>query len=340
MRHARELETVTMSRVRIVSDIDECRELWNQLIPRETISDLWEVRFCFHNQYNHKPWFIVAEEDDRIVGFLPLSLDEEAGQFNYFPGEMWEGKTWLEQNRVIARNGRVLKDMLKACPQAYNLRYLLPVENIHEVTHIVDEVGYLFKPPKYDYSFLNYMKEFSHKSEKRLSKDLEVYKQRNTSYRYNDIADFDKLVDLNLERFGSNSYFFDTRFREGFKQLMLLLQENGWLRLTSIIIDNTIAAVDLGCIYNGTYTLLAGGTNVDYPGIAKLINVHHMQFACNEKLKRVDFLCGDFSWKKLFHLEARPLYMLTSLAITSRFIPIYAEQQMENSLNYMRQSNG
>jgi hypothetical protein len=71
--------------------------------------------------------------------------------------------------------------------------------------------------------------------------------------------------------------------------------------------------VDMGCVYQGVYTLLAGGTNSRYLGVAKLINFHHMQRACEEKLKRVDFLCGDFNWKKLFHLTPRPLYLMTNI---------------------------
>jgi hypothetical protein len=35
-----------------------------------------------------------------------------------------------------------------------------------------------------------------------------------------------------------------------------------------------------------------------------------MQWACSERLNQVDFLCGDFNWKKLFHLTPRPLYLL------------------------------
>jgi hypothetical protein len=33
---------------------------------------------------------------------------------------------------------------------------------------------------------------------------------------------------------------------------------------------------------------------------------------------RVDFLCGDFSWKALFHLAPRPLYRLSSASVGAR----------------------
>ena len=104
MHHACEFEAVTMYSIRTISDINECRKLWEQLIPGELVSDLWEVRACFNEQYCNWPRFIVAEEKNRVIGFLPLSWNQETGQYNYFPGETWEGKTWLEQNRIIANN--------------------------------------------------------------------------------------------------------------------------------------------------------------------------------------------------------------------------------------------
>jgi hypothetical protein len=70
----------------------------------------------------------------------------------------------------------------------------------------------------------------------------------------------------------------------------------------------------MGSIYRGVYTVMAGGANSRYRGVAKLINLHHMQWACQQRLQRVDFLCGDFHWKKQFHLSPRPLYLLSSLA--------------------------
>ena len=82
--------------------------------------------------------------------------------------------------------------------------------------------------------------------------------------------------------------------------------------MTTILDGDRAIAVDLGCIYRGTYTLFAGGTHGDYPGVAKLINLRHMERACHEGLREVDFLCGSFSWKTLFHLTERPLYLLSA----------------------------
>lgn len=302
-----------MTGFRVVTDLDECQAIWMAVTPSEFITDLWAVRECFHRHYRNEPYFIVAENDKGINGLLPLSRVEKPQCYHYFPGETWHGKTWLEQNRIFSRDG-VFAELLAHCPSVYRLNYLLPEQHLAEAGAVVDELGYLFHPPRYEYNIENFYEEFSRKSSKRMKRDIESIEELGVTYRYNNLADFEYIADLSIKRFGEDSYFSDKRFRDSFRSLMHYFNENEMLRITTVIINNILAAVDVGCIYRGTYTLLAGGTHWAFPGVAKLINMHHMKYACEQKLKTVDFLCGDFSWKKLFHLTPRPLHVLSNMS--------------------------
>jgi len=299
-----------MIRVRTVSDINECRDLWRKLMPSVLVSDLWEVRNCFHAHYGHSPRFIVAEEFGRVVGFLPLSWNEETGEYNYFPGETWEGKTWLEQNRIVANNSAALKAMLASLDGSYQLRYLRNEGDWSGSDERVDEVGYLFIPETFGYDVNRYFETFSHKTAKKLKKELAAWDRYSVEWRIDREEDFELLCEMNRSRFGRQSYFYDSRFLESFRSLMQLLRDRGWLRIVTVIVDGEPAAVDLGSLYNGMLTMLAGGTNEKFLGIAKVINMHHINYACENKLDSVDFLCGDFNWKTLFHLTPAPLYMI------------------------------
>lgn len=303
-----------MHRVRIVSNIDECRDLWKRLMPTELVSDLWEVRACFHRQYGHPPHFIVAEEGGLVKGFLPLSWNEETGLYNYFPGETWEGKTWLEQNRIIASNREALNVMLAGLDGPYHLRYLRNEGNWSGNGERVDEVGYLFVPDAYGFDMDRYFEAFSHKTAKRLRRELDGWNRHAVEWRFNRADDFEILCQMNRNRFGRLSYFDDDRFLEGFRSLIRFLNDKSWLRMVTVIVDGEPAAVDMGSLYNGMLTMLAGGTSEKYPGIAKLINMHHISYACEQKLDSVDFLCGDFNWKVLFHLTPAPLYVIEGKA--------------------------
>lgn len=301
-----------MYRLNVATDLDECQELWRRHMPQEYISDIWEIRACFQRHFQRPPWFVTAQDDRGIQGLMPLSWIEESKSFAFFPGETWQGKTWLEQNRILHNGNGAREAMLSQVPAPFQARYLLPWERQDSELTRIDEVGYLFHPPAYDYDFDNYLQEFSHKSAKRLLRELEAFATRGLAYRYDDAADFEILVQMNLDKFGPSSYFYDERFRNSFRDLMHFLKDQGWWRMTTVLIDGEVAAIDLGCIYRGSYTLLAGGTNAGFPGIAKLINVHHMRYACERRLRQADFLCGNFSWKTLFHLTPRPLYLLAS----------------------------
>lgn len=299
-----------MTRVRTITDIKECRDFWGQLMPGELVSDLWEVRTCFHDHYCHPPRFVVAEENGRVTGLLPLSWNEEAGQYNYFPGETWEGKTWLEQNRIIADNSKTLNAMMAALDGPYQLRYLRNEGRWNDSDARIDEVGYLFIPETYGHDVNRYFETFSHKTAKKLKKELAAWDSHSVEWRFNQAEDFEILCEMNRSRFGQLSYFHDDRFLESFRSLMKLLQDRSWLRIVTVIVDGEPAAVDMGSFYNGMLTMLAGGTNERFRGIAKLINMHHITFACEHELDSVDFLCGDFNWKTLFHLTPTPLYII------------------------------
>ncbi len=305
-----------MTSIRVITDLEEGRRVWEQLMPGEHISDLWDVRMSFQRQYNRPVHFIVAETGGRISGFLPLSRIPEKRLYGYFPGEVWDGKTWLEQNRIYADDPAIFDAMLASLRSRrgrYHLRYLLPSPAASVREETVDEIGYLFMPAQFDYDMENYFRLFSHKSAKRIRKEVAAIEANGMRYRFDDPSDFDLMISMNRERYGEYSYFTDERFTESFRDLMHLLIDRGWFRMTTIEIDGEPAAIDLGCVYNGEYTLLAGGTNGRFPGIAKVINLHHMGRACDERMDRVDFLCGNFSWKTMFHLSPRPLYVLSNL---------------------------
>ncbi len=310
-----------MTGIRIVTESEECRNIWERMIPPEYITDLWEVRSCFQQHFRHSLYFITAEKNGQTHGFLPLSRISETDCYGYFPGETWKGITWLEQNRVFVQNSLCLKDLLNCCDLPFHIRYLrgenlLPLcESGNDPVFRTDEIGYLFHPHHYNCDMENYFREFSRKSLKQILRDVSAIEEKGIAFRFDDSADFDLMVEMNLSRFGDYSYFHDTRFLEGFRSLMCFLREMGWLRFTTVLVQGKPAAVDMACLYKNVLTVFAGGTDAEFPGIAKLINLHHLRRACAEGIQELDFLCGDFHWKKMFHLTPRTLYLLSNLTL-------------------------
>ncbi len=295
----------------IYEDTENCLSIWQKMWPARNLFDLWQVRSCFHNSFSRPLSFHVAEENKKPVGLLALCWDEEEKKYVQFPGETWHGKTWIEQNRVIAKTPEVLTRLLDSVPGPLHLRYLngMPLMNFMGLLK-EDEIGYLFFPGLYDFNFENYWMSFSTRSRKKLKAELKKLEDMGVSYRFNQKKDIEHLFKMNIDSFGNNSYFTDARFYKSFENLAFFLEKMGILRFTTVLIGGRIAAVDMGAVYKNSYTLLAGGTSHEFSGVAKLINMHHMNWSCTQRLDSVDFLCGNFNWKERFHLSPRPLYEL------------------------------
>jgi len=302
-----------MHTVQVFQDPDVCRQLWEQFWPKECIFDLWPVRACFMKHYRRPLFFILAAGDQREYRLLTLTWIEEQGMFGHFPGETWQGKTWLEQNKIPGTGSQSLQVLLDKLPEKYFIRYIDGAFFPTWASRVsIDEVGYLFFPKQYNFSFEDYKNGIPGKSRKKINREINRLRAQKVAIRYNHMSDISRMFEMNLSTYGERSYFYDPRFFNAFMDLITFLNQKNLLRLTSVTIGGRLAAVDVGALWKNTYTVLAGGTDPDFPGIAKLINFHHIEWACRQHLAVVDFLCGDFNWKSRFRLSPRPLYKICS----------------------------
>jgi len=304
----------------IITDPERCRQAWEKYWPVQDIFDIWAVRQCFNTAFKRPLSFHLIEDKGRVVGFLPLSIVEETGEYVFFPGETWRGKTWLEQNRIIAQSPDVFNTLCDSVPGPLNLRYLRGHPFLDGLAQArPDETGYLFYPRIYDFSMDNFWLTFPGKTRKKLKADVKKMEARQLTWRYNHLPDLAEMFRLNMAAFTSDSYFSDARFYRSFERFAAYLKDMGMLRVTTAIVEEKIAAVDMGAVFNNTYTVVAGGTHPDFPGIAKVINLHHLEWACHNRMEAVDFLCGSFNWKERFHLSPRPSYEIHTQPDTAVF---------------------
>jgi hypothetical protein len=300
-----------MPKVQAYQDPESCAKLWERFWPKKCLFDLWEIRSSFMRHYNRQNLFILREGSRNGNDFLPLSWIDEEGYFGQFPGETWKGKTWLEQNKIVTTDPRFLDDLMDNLHGKVYIRYLdAEPLSFYDNGLSVDEAGYLFYPEQYNYSFENYFMTFSKKTRKNFNHELRLLHDQNVHYRYNHMPDIDWMFEKNLSVYNEDSYFYDSRFFKAFIDMLEFLKEKDLLVLSSVLIGGRLAAVDVGALWGNVYTVLAGGAEHEFQGIAKLINFHHLELACSKRFDAIDFLCGDFSWKSRFHLTPRPLYKL------------------------------
>lgn len=296
-----------MPAIRICNDLEGCEDAWRRLWPDNYLFDRWDIRNAFHPYFNRPLYFLIAERSGRPVGFLPLCWIEEEGYYGCFPGETWSGKTWLEQNRIPAESDEIRHRLWEAAPGNTRLRYLIAEDCPGDAD--LDETGYLFHPLEYGADINAYWGEFSSKSRKQLKRETAQFDHLGCRFQENELDDIDWMFETNLTNFGPNSYFHDPRFRNGFNAMLIRLREMKALRVVTVWVKGEKAAVDVGAVYRNRYTVLAGATNPAFTGIAKTINLFHLEWGCRQGIGEIDFLCGDFGWKSRFHLHPRPLYI-------------------------------
>jgi hypothetical protein len=284
---------------RLVSDPYKCERLWKSLVPARSVSDLWEFRMCFHHYFKNSFCFHVIEERGNIYGILPLSHIPRLDIMAFFPGETWKNKTWLERTPVYAINQDILYSLLSNCNEKTHLRYIEGDVEYLPDQMVADEIGYVFYPGMLNYDKQNYRTRFSNKKYKSIMREVNTILEMGTTFHINRIDDFELLVEMSVERYGADSYLQDTRFRKSFRDVIRFLNQKGYLRMVSMELGGKTMAVDVGALYNGVYTIFLGGIFSRVPGLPN-------------RLYKVDFLCGDFNWKKLWHLDEEPLFKFVS----------------------------
>lgn len=301
-----------------ITDLDVCKRVWNDLLPIRNISDLWGFRLCFQRHFNYRPHFLLLEDRQGIAGLLPLTYIDDLDIFVFFPGEIWQGRSWIERTPVFFREEGLFEELLESCPENTYLRYIEAPEGLELPCLEMDEIAYVLYPAGIEFDLAIYRKRFPNKKFKQIMKVVNSFNEMGSALYFNRLEDFGFLVNMSLRQFGANSYLHDHRFRNGFRDIMRFLHDKGWLRMVSLEINGKLAAVDLGATFGETYTVFLGATHPDFLGLAKAMNMYHIEFACREGLKKLDFLCGDFHWKKLWHLDPEPLYKFVTCSIDSQ----------------------
>ncbi len=322
---------------RLITDPFTCEKLWKTCIPACSIADLWEFRSCFQRHFGNRPCFTLLEDGRGIAGMLPLSHIDHMQMKSFYPGETWNNRSWLERTQIYVREPYVYEDLLSSCSERTFLRYMeagvdMPADQLE-----LDEIGYVLYPALLNYDMENFRQRFSAKKFKTIMKTVNNVMESGGSFHVNRLSDFNLLVKMSLSKFGESSYLSDPRFRESFRDIMHYLYDRGWLRMISLELNGKTAAVDLGAVYRGTYTVFLGGVFSDFPGIAKVMNMYHVDYALKNRMFKLDFLCGDFHWKKLWHLDPEPLYRLVSPDLEERPGIVRDSLNVFQTVNYKKE---
>jgi CelD/BcsL family acetyltransferase involved in cellulose biosynthesis len=171
----------------------------------------------------------------------------------------------------------------------------------------IDDYRYFIDLEKIGYSIDVFFARFSSKHRKNLRHDLEKLTQGRCEVYHNRIEDFAYMVEQNIRR-NENSFFLDGWFLNGFKRMVLAAKESNELEMLSICVDGTLASVHVAILHRSEYLVLLGGNDPNIQNIGKLMMLEHIKNAISKKAKIIDFMSTDTGWKRLWNLDAEPVY--------------------------------
>lgn len=289
----------------VETNLNKCQNLWEQFAPRGLLFDLWAYRFCFYQGYRYQPYFIVGHNQGEPIGILPLWFEKKRSFYTFFGG------TFPEPNTFFIKDKSKIGAFLKECPKHTLLRYLAESESAY---HPFQENGpsFYLDMSKYNHDVNQLISSFSRKHRKNLRHDLRGLEKRGYTFRYNHLADFEKMIDLNQQRFQKLSDFNEEEMVVSMKQLMQTALSEGKLNLISLIIDGQVEAVELAVIHNRVYYVLCGGHNLEIENIGKPMVIEHIKKALSQNISKLDFLSTESGWKKLWHLATEKLYQFSN----------------------------
>lgn len=303
------LKLIKSLKIEIISSIDRCYNLWQELGNHNNLFDSWEFRFAFWKGYKYTPHFILLKTENENMALLPLWYEADEKRY------VWFGSVWQEENLFFAKDPLFVPLLLSICPSPCYLNAISP----NAISRIGDFMEFKVDDPKFilDLTSINSLEDFLKKMKKKrrynLRRDRRIIESQNPEITINNFSDFNALIDLSIKRFaekGEDTDWEDPRRIESFRQVIELgkLEKSYSVRMLTVKIDNIIAAVDLVAIYNSCYYPLKCGYDIrHFPGIGNYMNLYEIEDAIKLGMKKMDFLEVDYGWKNKWFDEV-PLF--------------------------------
>ena len=317
--HAQKQETIIGQKgmspqsfsIKKVSDLGECRKLWERFSPKKTIWEDWDVVSCFYSPAHHVPEFLaIMDGEGEVSGVLPfwkeLAFNEYCFYGGYYLENMgfWFGAEDFPEifeaippsTLLFDVNGKAAEQVIKLHPE-YGKNFS------HE------DFRYFLNLKKIGYSLDNHLNSFSKKHRKNFLHDIRKLSELGCGVEWSGkLVNYEHFLKFNVERFGKDSNLADPLFASQTRDMLSLFEKRGKLFACSAVIDGRVVGVEYAVLHNGVYYLVNGGYDKEHPNVGKLLVNEQINNAIGQKADEVDAMAGDSGWKQLWNLEKEPYY--------------------------------
>lgn len=291
--------------VKVITELKKARSIWNQLSPRETWYDEWDVRYLFYQAFNYPLRFYTCFYLDKPVAVLPLQLNTQEQVLEFF------GTGHFEENRVFYADDfseciTKLYQSLKEPARLFTIRS----QNEFTGRFAIDGYKYLLNlanlPTLDDYL----KREFRSKRRKNIKRIMREVEEKNVELVGGNEQDLELLFRLNINRFGKESAFYKGYLPDAFRRMLKLHYQ--W-QLSVFKIGGQKKAVSLAVLYKDIYLYNNSGADIlAIPNLGTYLLLKNIQRAIALKAKTLDAGLEDLGWKERWHFQKIPQYKFIS----------------------------
>ena len=293
--------------IRIETDIEACRKLWDTFSPKQDAWDDWNLMFAFHHQDTHRMHFLVHLADDGSEnGLVPLVHDTTEKRYNLMGGSYPDGRIlWIryedfpaffehfpDRTALFELRQSWVDGLLQHCPQ-------------FEVNFSEHDLRYYLVPSEFDFDFMKHVDTFAPDKKQKFLYDLRNIRKRDPVLRWSDDDEADLFIDLVNRNFGAESDYTDEANANELHRVVSELQRSNRLRTLTIEIDGAKQAASLSLLHGNKMVALYAASNNDYNNLGKLLNVETIQEACRLRVDEISYMIG-MQWKANWKMKGEP----------------------------------
>lgn len=286
--------------IRVVTELEEARRVWDLLSPKQNIYEDWDFRFVFYKYFNYPLRFYVGEENGEIIGLLALQENTNVECLEFFGG------SFMEDNHTLIKSG-----FEKYIPEFYEA--IKERAKLEDIIYDNEFVPMDFLENKYviDLRGLNniedYLKKtFSSKTRSKLRKKIKRIEAIKFVVVDNRYADIDALMQFNRKNFGVESSFNKPHRQQIYHDLA---GSSFKVVMISAEIDEKLEGVSFAIKFENTFVSLNAGVNkTDFEDLGNVMLLKRIEKAINLGCNVYDAGLNDLGWKKQWHLKQIPQY--------------------------------
>lgn len=287
-----------------ISNLAEAEAIWKALSPNKSIYDVWEFRFAYYKYFNYPLYFYTAFNGEEPVGVLPLMLNEEKNQLDFFAGF-----SYMEDNAIFLKepNQEIVNTLITQIEKPALLEYMREDMKIiegstpHDYNYFIDLKGMR--------TYSDFINQYlSGDGRRNLNSQLRKLEQYNFSISYDYISDIDILEKWNRERFKDHSSFAERpHWNEFFKSIAQEFSS----KIITLSLDNNKVGVGFVVFHNNICYGINSGYDPEIKNLGKYLTLLKIQAGIDANKEIYDAGgSGAFGWKEDFNLIKRPFYSI------------------------------